>query len=88
MLKVDIAGDAAKFIATREPKHQEQIRAKITSLRQDPRPPDHKLLRGLGRQFLRADVGEYRVVYWADDDALHVHTVGKRNDDEVYRRLR
>jgi mRNA interferase RelE/StbE len=32
-------------------------------------------------------VGEYRVVYRYDDESVYVVVCGKRNDDEVYRRL-
>ena len=37
---------------------------------------------------MRADIGEYRIIYRYDDDVLYAPTVGKRNDDDVYRQLR
>ena len=36
---------------------------------------------------LRVDSGEYRIVYTVTEDTLRVVLIGKRNDDEVYRRL-
>ena len=52
-----------------------------------PCPSDAKMMKG-SRQHRRADVGEYRIVYQVADGILLVDLVGKRNDDEVYRRFR
>lgn len=86
MLKLRVAKAASRFVKTRPLKHQKQIVAKIQSLREDPSPSDSKLVKG-SQHFKRADVGEYRVVYRVEDDALFVAGVGKRNDDEVFRRF-
>jgi mRNA interferase RelE/StbE len=88
MLRLRLARDADSFIATREPKHQRQIAARIQTLRDDPLPADSKAIKGSGREYRRADIGEYRIVYRVENDTLHVAVIGKRNDDEVYRRLR
>jgi mRNA interferase RelE/StbE len=32
-------------------------------------------------------VGEYRIVYQAQEDELQVMVIGRRNDDAVYRKL-
>jgi len=88
MLKIDLSDDAIRFISRREPKHQRQIKARIQALLEDPAPSDSKALKGIREPFLRVDVGEYRVIYWTDSETLHVPIVGKRNDDEVYRRLK
>ena len=37
---------------------------------------------------IRADAGEYRIVYDLAERSLRVMLIGKRNDAEVYRRLR
>ncbi len=87
MLKLDIAKSAADFISARVPKHQRQIVARIQDLRSDPEPADSKPLKGGKRQFRRADIGEYRILYQVEGDMLYVLAVGKRNDDEVYRRF-
>jgi mRNA interferase RelE/StbE len=86
MLKLKLSSDADAFLATTLPKHQRQIVAKVQSLRNDPVPPDSIVVKGTGR-FRRASVGEYRVVYRVEDDVLFVALIGKRNDDEVYRRF-
>lgn len=87
MLKLRLSKDADGFITTRQPKHQRQIAAKIQNLRSDPTPTDSKAMKGSRRKFRRADIGEYRIIYRVEADTLHVAIVGKRNDDEVYRRL-
>ena len=51
----------------------------------DPRPADAERLKGY--EYFRVTVGEYRIVFDVRDGALRVLAVGKRNDDEVYRRL-
>jgi mRNA interferase RelE/StbE len=87
MLKLDIAEKAKAFIKKRQLKHQKQIVAKIQNLREDPFPSDSKSLKG-SLDYKRADVGEYRIIYRVKGDTLIVAMVGKRNDDEVYRRFR
>lgn len=88
MLRLRLSRDADDFISNREPKHQRQIVARIQVLRDDPIPADSKAIKGPSREYRRADIGEYRIIYRADDDTLYVAAIGKRNDDEVYRRLR
>ena len=38
--------------------------------------------------FRRADIGEYRIIYRLEAGVVKVALVGKRNDDEVYRRFK
>lgn len=59
----------------------------ILDLLQNATPHDSAALIG-HHPWRRIDVGEYRVIYWFDDDTVHVPLVGKRNDDEIYKRLR
>ena len=88
MLKLDLSREADKFVARREPKHQRQIYSRIQALREDPTPSDLKSLKGTGEPFLRVDIGEYRIIYRVEGETLHVPVVGKRNYDEVYRRVK
>jgi mRNA interferase RelE/StbE len=87
MLRLKLTKDAGSFIAKRQPKHQRQIAAKIQTLRNDPTPSDSKALKG-NEGFMRSDIGEYRIIYRVDSDILQVVIIGKRNDDEVYRRFK
>lgn len=87
MLKLEISKPAARFVQTRQPKHQRQIIARVQALREQPLPPDSRPLQSGERGDRRADIGEYRIVYRIEDGTLHVMLIGKRNDDEVYRRF-
>lgn len=87
MLKLKLSKNSADFISTRNPKHQRQIAAKIQILRDDPLPIDSKVMKGNQREFRRADIGEYRIIYKVIDDTLYVAIIGKRNDDDIYKRM-
>jgi mRNA interferase RelE/StbE len=87
MLKVEISKRSAKFLSKLPPKHGRQLGMKIQELRSNPNPPDSKKLKGY-ESLRRTDMGEYRIVYFAENDTLKVVLVGKRNDDEIYKQLR
>lgn len=63
-----------------------QITLKIFELSINPRPPDIKPI----ATGFRVDSGEYRIYYEIDDKTrtVVVMLVGKRGDDDIYRRLR
>lgn len=86
MLKINISRDAGKFLTKLTPKHGKQIAQKITTLRENPKPNDSWPLRGY--PYMRADVGEYRIIYTVENDTLNVFVIGKRNDAEVYKKLK
>ena len=83
----DLSDRARDFIRKMQSKHAVQVLLKIIALCENPYPPDSKPIRGSREGYLRADSGEYRIVYCVEGDTLEVVAVGKRNDDEVYRRL-
>jgi len=49
-------------------------------------PADAERLKGY--EYSRVTAGEYRVVFDVHDGVLRIIAIGKRNDGEVYRRLR
>ena len=71
---------------SKDTKRFRQVMMKVLVLIEDPNQPDTRALLGHEDMF-RVDVGEYRIVYGFDDDSLWIDAIGKRNDDEVYRRL-
>ena len=85
MLRLRLTSEILKVLGDLQTKQFRQVTLKILSLTQEPRPNDSAQLHGY--PFLRVDVGEYRVVYDIDGEDLRIVIVGKRNDDEVYRRL-
>ena len=64
---------------------QERIKRTVVALGAAPRPRDAKKLQG-ERDTWRVRVGEYRVVYVPDDDALTVVVTIIAHRRDVYRR--
>lgn len=87
MLRINLSKKAQKFLINLPAKHQHQVALKIREIRQNGHGNDCKPLKG--SSWYRADVGEYRVIYAIEDeDLLVIPLVGKRNDDDVYKKLR
>lgn len=86
MLKIDISKQAIKFLQRVQPKHGKQISRKLMELRSNPFPHDSIKLKG-EHSYLRADIGEYRIIYYSKKGVLFVDIIGKRNDGEVYKIL-
>jgi len=84
--KLDVTRDAAKALADLPAKHFKQVVVKTLALIAEPFPHDSRPLQG-HEGLYRIDSGEYRIVYSVDDELIRIFVIGKRNDDEVYRRL-
>jgi len=95
-MRVDFTKRASDAARNLQPKPARQIAARIAKLRVNAHPQDCKKLQG--SDFLRVDSGEYRTVYRVskdpnprtgqDEPVLHIDAIGKRNDDEVYLRIK
>jgi mRNA interferase RelE/StbE len=85
VLPLRLSKASVRFLDTLPPKQYRQMTRRIIVLMADPRPADAERLKGY--EYSRVTVGEYRIVFDITDGALRVLAVGKRNDDEVYRRL-
>ncbi|MEK7669433.1 MAG: type II toxin-antitoxin system RelE/ParE family toxin [Patescibacteria group bacterium] len=87
MLKIEFTKQSDKFLKKLLPKHKRQVSRKIQNLLENPFPNDSRLLKGTPG-FYRVDIGEYRICYAVSADVLIIGLVGKRNDDEVYRKFK
>ncbi|MEK6734410.1 MAG: type II toxin-antitoxin system RelE/ParE family toxin [Pseudomonadota bacterium] len=87
MLKINLSKQAAKLLKKAHPKHAKQIAHKIVELQQNSFPHDSIKLKGRHSNLYRADIGEYRIIYYTEEDILYVTIIGKRNDGEVYKIL-
>ena len=87
MHKIDITKSAGKFIKKLPPKQYRQVVGTILSLRENPTPHDSEQMKG-SSEYQRVDIGEYRIVYRFDKETVFIAVVGKRNDDEVYKRFK
>lgn len=88
MRNLNLSNDAAASLtalAAMEAKLSCQIWNKIVSLMIDPRPNDSI---DIGQGFFRTSVGEYWLAYNFHDKTLFLNLVGKRNDGEIYKRLK
>ncbi|OQX23385.1 MAG: hypothetical protein BWK80_26340 [Desulfobacteraceae bacterium IS3] len=86
MYKLDISKSAGKFISGLQAKPYRQVVSTILKLRENPEPHDSKQLVGRS-EYRRTDVGEYRIIYRAENDTVKIAVVGKRNDSEVYKQF-
>lgn len=88
MAKLDGLQAVLDFLKGLQPKIAAQIAKKTLYLNIDPLPTDSKQLKGYPNYY-RVDSGEYRIVYpyQPEKDLVEVILVGKRNDDEVYKKL-
>ncbi|MBS0352029.1 MAG: type II toxin-antitoxin system RelE/ParE family toxin [Proteobacteria bacterium] len=86
MPKIDLKPRAKKFIKSLPPKHKRQVKDHILSLADNRLPHDTKKLIGY-EDYLRTDIGEYRIIYRYEPkpDIVIGVLVGKRSGDEIYR---
>mgnify|MGYP001589674688 CR=1 FL=1 len=86
MLLLHLESRAKRFLGKLLPKHFDQVDRKIAALCETPFPQDSKRLKGM--DWYRVDVGEYRIIYNLRGNVLDVPLIGKRNDNDVYKRLK
>ena len=86
---IGIYKSARDFIKNQTPKHRKQIKKKIETLKDDPRPPSSKLLGG-SHDLHRIRSGVFRIIYKVDDDKLVVVVVmvgGRKSIYKILQRL-
>lgn len=86
MLKINISRKVAKYLKKLPPKQAKQALKKIMALRETPFPNDSKKL--VNYSFHRVDIGEYRLIYYVKKNVLNLVLLGKRNDGEIYKKLK
>lgn len=86
MLPLSLSRASVRFLDTLPPRQYRQVMRKIVMLMADPRPADAERLRGY--DYSRVTWGEYRVIFDVRGGVLRLVAIGKRDDDEVYQRLR
>jgi mRNA interferase RelE/StbE len=88
ILKLKPNRDIEKSLTDLPPKHFRQIMLKVLKLLSNPYPNDVKKIVMNNTDYLRADVGEYRIIYKVDEEVLNLVLIDKRNDDAVYKALK
>lgn len=87
MLEFNPSRVSEKFLKRLPPKQRRQVAEKISKLTENPEAHDSIPLHGYD-DYYRVDIGEYRIVYRWSVTTLYVPLIGKRNDNEVYRKLK
>ncbi len=85
MRKLSIQKSVLKELGALPVKQYRQVVSCILDLLNDPAPHYSKKLQG--SYYSRIAIGEFRVVYMADDENVYIYVFGKRNDDEIYKQL-
>jgi mRNA interferase RelE/StbE len=85
-VNLELSKDVLDFLHDLQPKQCKQVALRIFELQTNAVPADAKHV-SLHPGYRRIDSGEYRVCYFIADSVVHVTVAGKRNDDEVYRKL-
>jgi mRNA interferase RelE/StbE len=84
--RIAIERGARKAFAALPEAMRQRMGSAIDALAINPRPVGVKTLAG-DRGLLRIRVGDYRIIYRVNDDALEVHIVAIGHRREVYRGL-
>ena len=87
MLKIKLPNKVEKTLKRIPARQQKQIFTKIEALCLDPEPRGSRIIRGGLAPYRRIKVGNYRVIYFVEDDTLHIVVIDKRNDERVYRQI-
>lgn len=86
MLEVRFQNKAEEELKKIPVKQRHRIFAKIEELCQNSEPPGSRQLTGKLKLFRRIKVGDYRVVYFVEDNTLHITLVGGRGN--VYQKAK
>jgi mRNA interferase RelE/StbE len=87
MLKIDFSKQAEKFLRKSPTKHSKQIVKRIIDFANSPDITKAKELKGF-KPFMRLKSGEYRIIFYLEEDILKIQIIGKRNDDDIYKRIK
>jgi len=85
VLPLSLSRASVRFLDTLPPKQYRQVTRKIIMLMANSQPADAERLKGF--EYSRVTAGEYRVIFDVHDGLLRIVAIGKRNDDEMHRRL-
>ena len=77
---------AMTFLKGLDAKQYKQVVGSIFALLKNVLPHDSSALRGAKNGERRIDIGEYRIIYTYDKELVSIIIIGKRNDDDVYKK--
>jgi mRNA interferase RelE/StbE len=77
---------AMRFITGLDAKQYKQVVQRVFALADNLRPPDS--IKMTDSDYHRVTQGEYRIIYDFDADIVRIFVIGKRNDDEAFKRAK
>lgn len=86
-MRLKLSRQAEKFLQRIPAKHAAQIVTKINIMLREPDLMQTVELKG-HEPYCRIKSGEYRVIFKIEVDLLFITLIGKRNDDEIYKRIK
>lgn len=84
--KIRIGETALNYLLSVPVKVRRQIRKKIDSLKDNPRPPSSKRLKA-NPELYRIRSGDYRIIYAINDNEILVSVVKIGNRKDIYKKL-
>ncbi len=84
--KIEFTPAAARQLKKLPKQAQQRILAVIDILKTNPRPPKAERLKGSLRGLLRVRTGDYRIIYFVENDRMVVCVVRIGDRKEIYRR--
>ena len=86
MLKVQLHKQAADFLDKNPTKHARQSAERIAHIKTGAGSVLSEELKGF-TPFRRMKSGEYRVIFFVENETLHIPVIGKRHDDDIYKQI-
>jgi mRNA interferase RelE/StbE len=85
MRKPDLSNDAFRVLKKLDKKQFLQVGSALFQLITNPRP--HDSIDMGDKKHFRQDVGEFRIIYFFDDQVVSISVIDRRNDDRVYKKF-
>lgn len=85
--RIELDRRVKKDVKSVPPQDMERIKAAISNLSSNPRPPGCKKLKGKNYHYFRIRVGDYRIVYTIEDQVLLIIIVRVGHRKEIYQSL-
>jgi len=86
-MRLKLSRQAEKFLQRIPTNHAAQIAVKTKMVLREPDLVPTVELKG-HEPYCGIKSGEYRVIFKIESDLLFITLIGKRNDDEIYKRIK
>lgn len=84
--KISIHKNAVKFLSTLDKNNRKRIIKKIKNLADNPFPKDSIKIKGEKEKLYRMGVGDYRVLYYVDENSFTIFILKIDKRSRIYKR--